>query len=46
MFVARRTMVATILLFAATALLTTAHSAYKGHADDGDINAVLTAYPD
>lgn len=46
MFVARRTMVATILLFAATALLTTAHSAYKGHADDSDINAVLTAYPE
>lgn len=36
-----------IPLFALTAalLIATAYSAYKGHADDSDVNALLTAYP-
>jgi hypothetical protein len=35
------------LLFAAAFLLVvTAYAAYKGHADDSDVNAILTGYPD
>jgi len=34
-----------MLLATALALLTTAYSAYKGHANDADVNAILSAYP-
>ena len=38
---------AKIAIFWATALalMTTAYSAYKGHANDADVNAILSAYP-
>lgn len=38
---------AKIALFLATALalMATAYSAYKGHANDADVNAILSAYP-
>jgi hypothetical protein len=34
-----------VLLAVAAALLATAFSAYKGHADDSDVNALLAYYP-
>jgi hypothetical protein len=34
-----------VLFAAALALITTVHSAYKGHASDRDVNAILSAYP-
>ena len=34
-----------ILLAAALALMATAYSAYKGHANDADVNAIIAAYP-
>jgi hypothetical protein len=34
-----------ISISTALALLTTAYSAYKGHANDSDINALLAEYP-
>jgi predicted CxxxxCH...CXXCH cytochrome family protein len=39
--------IASVAAFLASAvtLITTSCSAYKGHADDSDINAVLAAYP-
>jgi hypothetical protein len=36
----------TLILAAGLALMATAHSAYKGHANDRDVNAVLSAYPE
>ena len=38
---------AKIAMFLATALalMATAYSAYKGHANDADVNAILSAYP-
>ena len=35
----------TLFVAAAVLLLATAYSAYKGHADDSDVNALLAAYP-
>jgi hypothetical protein len=40
-----RAMYVTTAFAAVLALLATAYSAYKGHADDNDINALLSAYP-
>ena len=34
-----------MLLATALALIATAYSAYKGHANDADVNAILSAYP-
>jgi hypothetical protein len=34
-----------VLIISAAVFMTAAYSAYKGHADDSDINAVLAAYP-
>lgn len=36
---------AAVLLAAAVGLITAAHSAYRGHADEADVNAILAAYP-
>jgi hypothetical protein len=36
----------TVFLAAGLALMATAYSAYKGHANDRDVNAVISAYPD
>ncbi|HTY61952.1 MAG TPA: GEGP motif-containing diheme protein [Acidobacteriota bacterium] len=36
---------AAIVLATALVLVATAYSAYKGHANDADVNAVLSAYP-
>ncbi len=42
-----RSAVARLIFFAVTVVLViaTAYSAYKGHADDSDVNALLAAYP-
>jgi hypothetical protein len=42
---AKRVVSVALFLLPAIALITTSYSAYKGHADDSDINAVLAAYP-
>lgn len=40
----RRAVLVSVLVIAACGLAATLHSAYRGHADDRDVNAVLTAY--
>ncbi len=45
MLISRKTAKIAMFLATALALIATAYSAYKGHANDADVNAILSAYP-